>query len=143
MSPYWYADTKHDLLEPPWTGPRASRPCRPGNRGPAGRPGRVGRPGRLKESARSHRQVRADHPWVAPLGAAHPNIAPHARTFDAPLQRLMDATGLAGAARTEPTRPSRRFPYGCGGAVRRMPEENFCLALDVLTAGIEARATTP
>ncbi|WP_405448184.1 TetR/AcrR family transcriptional regulator [Streptomyces erythrochromogenes] len=42
MSPYWYADTKPDLLEPPWTGPRASRPCRPGNRSPAGRVGRAG-----------------------------------------------------------------------------------------------------
>ncbi|MFJ3979391.1 hypothetical protein [Streptomyces sp. NPDC090021] len=82
----------------------------------------------------------ADHPWVAPLSAAYPNIGPHARAFDAALQRLVDATGLLDTARTGAHLAVRQFLHGCGGAVRRAPESDFCLALDVLIAGIEAKA---
>ncbi|WP_436842104.1 hypothetical protein [Streptomyces virginiae] len=83
----------------------------------------------------------ADHPWVAPLSSAYPNIGPHARAFDAALQRLMDAPGLVGATRTGAHLAVRQFLHGCGGAGRRTPESDFCLALDVLIAGIEAKAT--
>ncbi|MFJ9546347.1 hypothetical protein [Streptomyces erythrochromogenes] len=41
-----------------------------------------------------------------------------------------------GAARTGAHPAVRQFPHGCGGAARRTPEDDFCLALDVLIAGI-------
>lgn len=48
-----------------------------------------------------------------------------------------------GAARTGAHLAVRQFPQGCGGAVRRTPEDDFCPALDVPIAGIGAEATTP
>ncbi|MEU9162990.1 TetR/AcrR family transcriptional regulator [Streptomyces sp. NPDC048424] len=136
MSLYWYVDTKHDLLELALD--RALGEFRP----PAAPPGagEAGWPARLQTLARGYRRVLADHPWVAPLTAAYPNIGPHARAFDAALQRLLDATGLADAARTGAHLAVSQFLQGCGGAVRRAPEADFCLALDVLIAGIEAKA---
>ncbi|WP_338710235.1 TetR/AcrR family transcriptional regulator [Streptomyces virginiae] len=152
MSLYWYVDTKHDLLELALD--RALGDLSLGDlslgdlslREPAlpagsGAPTETGWPGGLKCLAREYRRVLADHPWVAPLSAAYPNIGPHARAFDAALQRLMDATGLVGATRTGAHLAVRQFLHGCGGAVRRTPEGDFCLALDVLIAGIEAQAT--
>lgn len=94
----------------------------------------------MQTLALSYRRVLADHPWVAPLTAAYPNIGPHARAFDAALQRLLDATGLVDAARTGAHQAVSQFLHGCGGTVRRAPEGDFCLALDVLIAGIEAKA---
>ncbi|WP_030707916.1 TetR/AcrR family transcriptional regulator [Streptomyces sp. NRRL F-2580] len=136
MSLYWYVDTKHDLLE------LALDRALGEFRLPAGPPGagEAGWPDRLQTLARGYRRVLADHPWVAPLTAAYPNIGPHARAFDAALQRLLDATGLADAARTGAHLAVSQFLQGCGGAVRRAPEADFCLALDVLIAGIEAKA---
>ncbi|MFF4432470.1 TetR/AcrR family transcriptional regulator [Streptomyces sp. NPDC001513] len=136
MSLYWYVDTKHDLLE------LALDRALGEFRLPAAPPGsgEAGWPGRLQTLARGYRRVLADHPWVAPLTAAYPNIGPHARAFDAALQRLLDATGLADAARTGAHLAVSQFLQGCGGAVRRAPEADFCLALDVLIAGIEAKA---
>ncbi|MEW2583145.1 TetR/AcrR family transcriptional regulator [Streptomyces virginiae] len=163
MSLYWYVDTKHDLLELALD--RALGELSPGGQalgelspdgpalggqalgGPAlsagsgGGSAETGWPGGLKCLARAYRRVLADHPWVAPLSAAYPNIGPHARAFDAALQRLMDATGLVGATRTGAQLAVRQFLHGCGGAVRRTPEGDFCLALDVLIAGIEVKAT--
>ncbi|MFJ9934166.1 TetR/AcrR family transcriptional regulator [Streptomyces virginiae] len=142
MSLYWYVDTKHDLLELALD--RAlgdlslGEPALPAG---SGGPTETGWPGGLKCLAREYRRVLADHPWVAPLSAAYPNIGPHARAFDAALQRLMDATGLVGTTRTGAQLAVRQFLHGCGGAVRRTPEGDFCLALDVLIAGIEAKAT--
>lgn len=138
MSLYWYVDTKHDLLE------LALDSALGELRLPAGppQPGEAGWPVRLQTMARSYRGVLADHPWVVPLTAAYPNIGPHARAFDAALQELLDATGLADAARTGAHLAVSQFLLGCGGAVRRAPEGDFCLALDVLIAGIEAKATT-
>ncbi|MFJ6778390.1 TetR/AcrR family transcriptional regulator [Streptomyces yangpuensis] len=148
MSLYWYVDTKHDLLELALdrvlgeqslpAGPYASD-------GPYGADGADGADGAswqdgLRDLARSHRRVLADHPWVAPLSAAYPNIGPHARAFDAALQRLMDATGLVDAARTGAHLAVRQFLHGCGGSARRASEGDFCLALDVLIAGIGATA---
>ncbi|MDX3535341.1 TetR/AcrR family transcriptional regulator [Streptomyces sp. MB09-01] len=138
MSLYWYVDTKHDLLE-------LALDSALGELGlPAGLPGtgEAGWPGRLQALARGYRRVLADHPWVAPLTAAYPNIGPHARAFDAALQRLLDATGLADAARTGAHLAVSQFLQGCGGAFRRAPEGDFCLALDVLIAGIDAKART-
>ncbi|OLZ68798.1 hypothetical protein AVW11_11395 [Streptomyces amritsarensis] len=148
MSLYWYVDTKHDLLELALDralGESAPQPAPPAPPAPptrAAQPGadRAGWPGGLRELARGYRRMLADHPWVAPLSAAYPNIGPHARAFDAALQRLMDDTGLVGAARTGAHLAVRQFLNGCGGAVRRTPEDDFCLALDVLIAGIEAKA---
>ncbi|WP_327414910.1 TetR/AcrR family transcriptional regulator [Streptomyces sp. NBC_01233] len=136
MSLYWYVDTKHDLLELALDGALGELGL------PAGPPGtgEAGWPGRLQALARGYRRVLADHPWVAPLTAAYPNIGPHARAFDAALQRLLDAAGLADAARTGAHLAVSQFLQGCGGAVRRAPEGDFCLALDVLIAGIEAKA---
>ncbi|MFE5624525.1 TetR/AcrR family transcriptional regulator [Streptomyces virginiae] len=158
MSLYWYVDTKHDLLELALD--RALGELSPGELSPGGQalggqalgepalsagsgggPAETGWPGGLKCLARAYRRVLADHPWVAPLSAAYPNIGPHARAFDAALQRLMDATGLVGATRTGAQLAVRQFLHGCGGAVRRTPEGDFCLALDVLIAGIEVKAT--
>ncbi|MFE5490022.1 TetR/AcrR family transcriptional regulator [Streptomyces virginiae] len=148
MSLYWYVDTKHDLLELALD--RALGELSPGGQalgepalsaGSGGGPAETGWPGGLKCLARAYRRVLADHPWVAPLSAAYPNIGPHARAFDAALQRLMDATGLVGATRTGAQLAVRQFLHGCGGAVRRTPEGDFCLALDVLIAGIEVKAT--
>ncbi|MFE6907349.1 TetR/AcrR family transcriptional regulator [Streptomyces erythrochromogenes] len=138
MSLYWYVDTKHDLLE------LALDRALGGPALPVGQSasGGDGWPGGLKELARGYRRVLADHPWVAPLSAAYPNIGPRARAFDAALQRLMDATGLVGADRTGAHLAVRQFLHGCGGAVRRPSEGDFCLALDVLIAGIEAKAAT-
>ncbi|MEV7522822.1 TetR/AcrR family transcriptional regulator C-terminal domain-containing protein [Streptomyces sp. NPDC091371] len=130
MSLYWYVDTKHDLLE-------LALDSALGELVPPADPGW---PGRLRELARGYRRVLADHPWVAPLTAAYPNIGPHARAFDADLQRLLDATGLADAARTGAHLAVSQFLHGCGGTARRAPEDDFCLALDVLIAGIEAKA---
>ncbi|MEV6683174.1 TetR/AcrR family transcriptional regulator C-terminal domain-containing protein [Streptomyces erythrochromogenes] len=136
MALYWYVDTKHELLELALDRALGESAL------PAGQPasGVAGWPGGLKELARGYRQVLVDHPWVAPLSAAYPNIGPHARAFDAALQQLMDATGLVGAARTGAHLAVRQFLHGCGGGVRRAPEGDFCMALDVLIAGIEAKA---
>ncbi|MGP3687452.1 TetR/AcrR family transcriptional regulator [Streptomyces sp. IBSNAI002] len=155
MSLYWYVDTKHDLLElaldralgelapsagpGPGPGPNAGPGPGPGP-GPDAGPAPEGWSGRLRVLARAYRRLLADHPWVAPLSAAYPNIGPHARAFDAALQRLLDATGLAGPARTGAHLAVSQFLHGCGGAARRAPEGDFCLALDVLIAGIEAKA---
>ncbi|WP_329382023.1 TetR/AcrR family transcriptional regulator C-terminal domain-containing protein [Streptomyces sp. NBC_01351] len=135
MSLYWYVDTKHDLLElalDSALGELAAPAC-------PGEPD--GWPGRLRGLARGYRRVLADHPWVAPLTAAYPNIGPHARAFDADLQCLLDATGLEDADRTGAHLAVSQFLHGCGGTVRWPPEGDFCLALDVLIAGIEATAT--
>ncbi|QES55461.1 TetR family transcriptional regulator [Streptomyces venezuelae] len=164
MSLYWYVDTKQDLLElaldsalgelrlPPETaattaGSKAAStagstraPAAASAGESAGASAEAGWPGRLRVLARGYRRVLADHPWVAPLTAAFPNIGPHARAFDAALQRLLDATGLVGAARTGAHLAVSQFLHGCGGTVRRAPEGDFCLALDVVIAGIEAKA---
>ncbi|MER6251147.1 TetR/AcrR family transcriptional regulator [Streptomyces sp. NPDC001584] len=144
MSLYWYVDTKQDLLElaldsalgelepPPETAASAAESAVEG--------GEPGWPGWLRALARGYRHVLADHPWVAPLTAAFPNIGPHARAFDAALQRLLDATGLVDAARAGAHLAVSQFLHGCGGTVRRAPEGDFCLALDILIAGIEAKA---
>ncbi|MFD9479936.1 TetR/AcrR family transcriptional regulator [Streptomyces nojiriensis] len=147
MSLYWYVDTKQDLLElaldsalgelelPPETAPSAA----PSAAVSAVESGGPGWPGRLRALARGYRRVLTDHPWVAPLTAAFPNIGPHARAFDAAFQRLLDATGLVDAARTGAHLAVSQFLHGCGGTVRRAPEGDFCLALDILIAGIEAK----
>ncbi|MCX4800550.1 TetR/AcrR family transcriptional regulator [Streptomyces sp. NPDC058682] len=142
MSLYWYVDTKQDLLELALD--RAFGELRPPTAAAAGavEGGGTGWPGQLQALARGYRRVLADHPWVAPLTAAFPNIGPHARAFDAALQRLLDATGLVDAARTGAHLAVSQFLHGCGGTVRRAPEGDFCLALDVLIAGIEAKAPT-
>ncbi|MET9884677.1 TetR/AcrR family transcriptional regulator [Streptomyces sp. NPDC006430] len=143
MSLYWYVDTKHDLLELaldhalgelplPQTG--AVDPAAPSGPAPDGWAGR------LRALACGYRRLLAEHPWVAPLTAAYPNIGPHARAFDAALQRLLDATGLVGACRTGAHLAVSQFLHGCGGTARRAPEGDFGLALDVLIAGIEAQA---
>ncbi|MFJ3962003.1 TetR/AcrR family transcriptional regulator [Streptomyces sp. NPDC090036] len=144
MSLYWYVDTKQDLLELALDSalgefrlPAAATEGAPGG---AVEDDEAGWPGRLQTLARGYRRVLADHPWVAPLTAAYPNIGPHARAFDAALQRLLDATGLVDAARTGAHLAVSQFLHGCGGTVRRAPEDDFCLALDVLIAGIEAKA---
>lgn len=133
MSLYWYVDTKHDLLE-------LALDSALGELAPPSGPSEAGWPGRLRALARGYRRVLADHPWVVPLTASYPNIGPHARAFDADLQRLLDATGLADTARTGAHLALSQFLHGCGGAARRAPERDFCLALDVLIAGIEAKA---
>ncbi|MFB6558567.1 TetR/AcrR family transcriptional regulator [Streptomyces sp. NPDC056400] len=142
MSLYWYVDTKQDLLELALD--RAFGELRPPTGAAAGavEGGGTGWPGQLQALARGYRRVLADHPWVAPLTAAFPNIGPHARAFDAALQRLLDATGLVDAARTGAHLAVSQFLHGCGATVRRAPEGDFCLALDVLIAGIEAKAPT-
>ncbi|GGZ69440.1 TetR/AcrR family transcriptional regulator [Streptomyces subrutilus] len=143
MSLYRYVDTRHDLLElalDSALGELAPRPGPPGT-GPARTGPDADWPVRLRALARGYRRVLVDHPWVAPLTAAYPNIGPHARAFDAALRRLLDATGLTDTARTGAHLAVSQFLHGCGGAVRRAPEEDFCLALDVLIAGIEAKAT--
>ncbi|MEU9372272.1 TetR/AcrR family transcriptional regulator [Streptomyces sp. NPDC048255] len=163
MSLYWYVDTKHDLLELALDralgelvlsepeepeepeGPAALRePREPGEAGEPGEPGEpaeAGWPAGLRALARAYRRLLADHPWVAPLTAAYPNIGPHARAFDTALQRLLDATGLADAARAGAHLAVSQFLHGCGGTVRRASEGDFCLAIEVLIAGIEAKAT--
>lgn len=134
MSLYWYVDTKHELLE-------LALDRALGELALSAGPAPEGWPGRLRSLARGYRRLLTDHPWVAPLTAAYPNIGPHARAFDAALQRLLDATGLADSARTGAHLAVSQFLHGCGGAARRAPEGDFCLALDVLIAGIEAKAT--
>uniref|UniRef100_A0AAU2JS34 TetR/AcrR family transcriptional regulator n=1 Tax=Streptomyces sp. NBC_00049 TaxID=2903617 RepID=A0AAU2JS34_9ACTN len=136
MSLYWYVDTKHDLLELALDSALGELALPDGAAG-------AGWPGRLTALARGYRRLLADHPWVAPLTAAYPNIGPHARAFDAALQRLLDATGLTDEARTGAHLAVSQFLHGCGGAVRRAPEGDFCLALDVLIAGIEAKVARP
>ncbi|MFF4390783.1 TetR/AcrR family transcriptional regulator [Streptomyces sp. NPDC001552] len=140
MSLYWYVDAKQDLLELALD--RAFGELRPPTAVTEGavEGGGTGWPGQLQALARGYRQVLADHPWVAPLTAAFPNIGPHARAFDAALQLLLDATGLVDAARTGAHLAVSQFLHGCGGTVRRAPEGDFCLALDILIAGIEAKA---
>ncbi|MFE9483455.1 TetR/AcrR family transcriptional regulator [Streptomyces spororaveus] len=135
MSLYWYVETKQDLLELALDS--ALGELRP----PPVEGGGAGWPARLQALARGYRRVLADHPWVAPLTAAFPNIGPHARAFDAALQRLLDAAGLADGARTGAHLAVSQFLHGCGSTVRRAPEGDFCLALDVLIAGIEAKAS--
>lgn len=148
MSLYWYVDTKHDLLELaldralgelplPRSAPAAADPPVPAA------PPAEGWSGRLRALACGYRRLLAEHPWVAPLTAAYPNIGPHARAFDSALQRLLDATGLAGACRTGAHLAVSQFLHGCGGAARRTSEGDFALALDVLIAGIEAKAARP
>ncbi|ROQ97123.1 TetR family transcriptional regulator [Streptomyces sp. 2132.2] len=143
MSLYWYVDTKHDLLELALDRalgelklPRSAPPA-------AADPPAEGWSGRLRSLACGYRRLLAEHPWVAPLTAAYPNIGPHARAFDSALQRLLDATGLAGACRTGAHLAVSQFLHGCGGAARRTSEGDFALALDVLIAGIEAKAARP
>ncbi|MFD9334551.1 TetR/AcrR family transcriptional regulator [Streptomyces sp. NPDC060028] len=133
MSLYWYVDTKHDLLELALDRALGELTLTAG--APEG-----GWPGRLRALARGYRGLVAKHPWVAPLTAAYPNIGPHARAFDTALQRLLDATGLTDAARTGAHLAVSQFLHGCGGTVRRAPAGDFGLALDVLIAGIEAKA---
>ncbi|MFB7463843.1 TetR/AcrR family transcriptional regulator [Streptomyces sp. NPDC056224] len=133
MSLYWYVDTKHDLLE-------LALDSALGELALSAGPAPEGWPGRLRALARGYRRVLTDHPWVAPLAVAYPNIGPHARAFDTALQRLLDATGLADSARTGAHLAVSQFLHGCGGTARRAPEGDFCLALDVLIAGIEAKA---
>ncbi|MET7529415.1 TetR/AcrR family transcriptional regulator [Streptomyces goshikiensis] len=146
MSLYWYVDTKHDLLElaldralgelalPAAPEPK---PEAPPEAGPESEP--EAWPGRLRVLACGYRKLLVAHPWVAPLTAAYPNIGPHARAFDAALQRLLDATGLVDTRRTGAHLAVSYFLYGCGGAARRLPEGDFRLALDVLIAGIAAK----
>lgn len=133
MSLYWYVDTKHDLLELALDSAlgELTRPAGPPEAGWAGR---------LRSLARGYRGLLTDHPWVAPLTAAYPNIGPHARAFDEALHRLLDATGLTDAARTGAHLAVSQFLHGCGGTVRRPPDGDFRLALDFLIAGIEAHA---
>ncbi|MFE2309822.1 TetR/AcrR family transcriptional regulator C-terminal domain-containing protein, partial [Streptomyces sp. NPDC059411] len=97
-----------------------------------------GGPPRLRSLARGYRGLLAEHPWVAPLTAAYPNIGPHARAFDAALLRLLDGTGLTDSVRTGAHLAVSQFLHGCGATVRRPPDGEFRLALDVLIAGIEA-----
>lgn len=139
MSLYWYVDTKHDLLELALDSALGELGER---KEPAGQPAE-GWPGRLRSLARGYRRLLVEHPWVAPLTAAYPNIGPHARAFEAALHRLLDATGLTDAARTGAQLAVSQFLHGCGGTVRRPPDREFCLALDVLIAGIEAHAGRP
>ncbi|WP_328776267.1 TetR/AcrR family transcriptional regulator [Streptomyces goshikiensis] len=155
MSLYWYVDTKHDLLElaldralgelalpaapdPKPESPPEALPESPPETGPEAGPGTgpAAWPGRLRVLACGYRKLLVAHPWVAPLTAAYPNIGPHARAFDAALQRLLDATGLAESRRTGAHLAVSYFLHGCGGAARRLPERDFRLALDVLIAGI-------
>ncbi|MFD3550922.1 TetR/AcrR family transcriptional regulator [Streptomyces goshikiensis] len=143
MSLYWYVDTKHDLLELALDRalgelvlPAAPEPDpEAGNEAVAGT-GPAAWPGRLRVLACGYRKLLVAHPWVAPLTAAYPNIGPHARAFDAALQRLLDATGLADTGRTGAHLAVSYFLHGCGGAARRVPEGDFRLALDVLIAGM-------
>ncbi|MFJ3172371.1 TetR/AcrR family transcriptional regulator [Streptomyces roseus] len=160
MSLYWYVDTKHDLLElaldralgelplPRTASAASATPAVPADPPARARarafapadPAAEGWPGRLRSLACGYRRLLAEHPWVAALTAAYPNIGPHARAFDSALQRLLDATGLAGACRTGAHLAVSQFLHGCGGAARRAPDGDFALALDVLIAGIEAKA---
>ncbi|MGW2584351.1 TetR/AcrR family transcriptional regulator [Streptomyces virginiae] len=140
MSLYWYVDTKQDLLELALDSALGELELPPETAEGTARSGDAGWPGRLTALARGYRRVLADHPWLAPLTAAYPNIGPHARAFDAALQRLLDATGLVDAARTGAHLAVSQFLHGCGGTARRAPEGDFCLALDILIAGIEAKA---
>ncbi|MFF3650021.1 TetR/AcrR family transcriptional regulator [Streptomyces sp. NPDC002181] len=143
MSLYWYVDTKHDLLELALDRALGELPLpRSAPADPAAPPAppQDGWTGRLRSLACGYRRLLAEHPWVAPLTAAYPNIGPHARAFDSALQRLLDATGLAGACRTGAHLAVSQFLHGCGGVARRAPDGDFALALDVLIAGIEAKA---
>ncbi|WP_327305845.1 TetR/AcrR family transcriptional regulator C-terminal domain-containing protein [Streptomyces sp. NBC_01298] len=139
MSLYWYVDTKHDLLELALDSALGELGER---QEPAGPPVE-GWPGRLRSLARGYRRLLADHPWVAPLTAAYPNIGPHARAFDAALHRLLEATGLPDATRAGARLAVSQFLHGCGGTVRRPADGEFCLALDVLIAGIQAHTGRP
>lgn len=149
MSLYWYVDTKHDLLELALDRVLGELAFTPGPApdvlpAPDGPPGPGGWPGRLRALARAYHRILTEHPWVVPPTAAYPNIGPHAGAFDAALQRLLGATGLTGSARTGAHLAVSQFLHGCGcgcgGAVRPVSEDDFCLALDVLIAGIEAKA---
>ncbi|MCB5181153.1 TetR/AcrR family transcriptional regulator [Streptomyces antimicrobicus] len=135
MSLYWYVDTKHDLLE--FALDRALGELDL----PTGAVA-AGWAARLRALARGYRRLLAEHAWVAPLAAEYPNIGPHARAFDAALHRLLDATGLTDTGRTGAHLAVTQFLHGCGGggAVRRAPDADFGLALDVLIAGIQAHA---
>ncbi|MFJ3922326.1 TetR/AcrR family transcriptional regulator [Streptomyces sp. NPDC090022] len=140
MSLYWYVDTKHDLLELALDRALGELPL-PGDGAPGdGAPG--GWPGGLRALAQGYRRVLADHAWIAPLAAEYPNIGPHARALDAALKRLLDAVGLTDAGRAGAHLAVSQFLHGCGGAgtVRRAPEADFGLALDILIAGIGAKA---
>lgn len=137
MSLYWYVDTKHDLLELALDSALGELREFAEQEEPAGPPAE-GWPGRLRSLARGYRRLLVDHPWVAPLTAAYPNIGPHARAFDAALHRLLDSTGLPDATRAGARLAVSQFLHGCGGSVRRPPDGEFCLALDVLIAGIQA-----
>ncbi|MEW2412202.1 TetR/AcrR family transcriptional regulator [Streptomyces sp. NPDC046866] len=144
MSLYWYVDTKHDLLELALDRALGEIPLPPpGPARTAAECGREGWCGRLRLLACGYRGLLAEHPWVAALAAAYPNIGPHARAFDSALQRLLDATGLADAARTGAHLAVSQFLHGCGATARRVPDGDFGLALDVLIAGIQAKAAAP
>ncbi|MFJ1866728.1 TetR/AcrR family transcriptional regulator [Streptomyces sp. NPDC088097] len=134
MSLYWYVDTKHDLLELALDSAlgRQRLPAEPAADAPW--------PVLLKALACGYRRLVGEHPWVAPLSLAYPNIGPHARAFDAALQGLLDRTGLGDAGRTGAHLAVSRFLNGCGGTARQVPEADFGLALDVLIAGIQAQA---
>ncbi|MEU8777484.1 helix-turn-helix domain-containing protein [Streptomyces sp. NPDC048606] len=134
MSLYWYVDTKHDLLE------LALDSALGGQSPPAGPPPGEPWPVGLRALARDYRRLLVEHPWVAPLSMAYPNIGPHARAFDAALHRLLDAADLVDPGRTGAHLAVSRFLKGCGADVRRAPEAEFDLAVDVLIAGIEAQA---
>ncbi|MER5487074.1 TetR/AcrR family transcriptional regulator [Streptomyces sp. NPDC002812] len=118
MSLYWYVDTKHDLLELALDSALGELGER---QEPAGPPAE-GWPGRLRSPARGYRRLLVDHPWVAPLTAAYPNIGPHARVFDSTLHRLLDATGLPDATRAGARLAVSQFParlWGHGPAAAR------------------------
>ncbi|MCX5196375.1 TetR family transcriptional regulator [Streptomyces sp. NBC_00249] len=139
MSLYWYVDTKHDLLE------LALDSALGQQRLPSGPSAGEAWTVRLRALACGYRRLVAEHPWVAPLSVAYPNIGPHARALDAALRRLLDASGLADTCRTGAHLAVSQFLNGCGlngcgGTVRRAPEADFAVALDVLIAGIEAKA---
>ncbi|MER7763480.1 TetR/AcrR family transcriptional regulator [Streptomyces sp. NPDC097619] len=158
MSLYWYVDTKDDLLElaldaafgetplPTAVDPRPAGPEAPGPHAPAPgttpdgpTDGPAAWTAGLRELARGYRGLLEAHPWVPPLAAVYPNIGPHARAFDATLQRLLGATGLPAAGRAGAHLAVSQFLHGCG-ALRRAPEGDFRFALDVLVAGLEAQA---
>ena len=143
MSLYWYVDTKHDLLELALDSALGEQRLPSDAADPSARDTW---PDRLRELARGYRELLAEHPWLAPLSVVHPNIGPHARAFDTAMRRLLDEAGLVGAGRTGAHLAVSQFltgsgPNGCGGSGRRAPDADFDLALDVLIAGIRAKAT--
>ncbi|MEV7613234.1 TetR/AcrR family transcriptional regulator C-terminal domain-containing protein [Streptomyces sp. NPDC089799] len=158
MSLYWYVDTKRDLLGLALDRvigevPVAADGTQDGSVvgpvvGPVDGPvdGPVG-DGRwdlgLRQLACGYRRVLAAHPWAARLAADCDEGGPHARALDSALLRLLDGAGLAGHSRAGAHLAVAHFLRGCGGAGRRVPEGAFGAALDVLIAGITAKARGP